>query len=449
MREIGRGGSGEERGAGVAVAAAVAILERQQEEQRRVKPSIVRHLQPGDLIRTFGAGVSRDSSDSSVSSVGDTVARLQSRFSGVDRSVGNSVSPPSSSVGREAKQHTDAKPGNHVNSVRRNDLPSVRKKELDNSDVKSNHVVTEKEECFNDIRKSPSTKNISSLVRNNSVVSTLNNAPLSSFDSKTQDVQKFLSGGTPVGAAEVDIPFRSGSTQCRINDSKGSSGKQQFVSKLSTGNDSSRRGKVQRSSSATEALDQHDRCDDDDGLGASCARNDTLQNDDQLQNLVKGSTNDSNIPRKRPRVIHLRESASEKGSRTKSNPELASERVVQQTQLQGAAESADLRSSGRIVLEYPSPPHSLPPEDEDHSGSPVTGGSSPSSSQRILASSESLGSYTHTGRAGLDVSGLISKKFVCKSGLLNFAHRPYFNKIITLRKLDFFRLQVKKEGQKL
>jgi hypothetical protein len=379
MREIGRGGNGEEGAAGVAVAAAVAILERQQEEQRRAKLPVVRHRQRDDLIRTAGAAVSRDSSDSNASSVGETIARLQSRFSGAGRCVRNSVSPPSS-VGRENKQETDAKSGKHVNSLIRDHLPPLRKKESDNSDVKSNHAVAEKEECFNDIRKSPSTKNISFLVRNNSVVSTPNNAALSSLDSNTQDVQKSLSGAT----------------QCVINDNKRSLDKHQFLSKLSADSNSNGPGQIQRSSSAKETLDHHDGCDyDDDDSGASSLRNDTLQSEGLLQNLVKGSTSDSNIPRKRPRVIHLRDSASKKESRTKSTPELASEPVVQQTSSQGAAESAGPPSSGRAVLDYPPPPPSLQPECEDHSGSPFTGGSSESSSQRLLTSPESLGSYTY------------------------------------------------------
>jgi hypothetical protein len=390
MRETGRGGSGEEPGAvaGVAVAAAVAVLERQQEEQRGTKPSDVRQRHP-----IAAAGVSRHSSGSGVGGVRETIARLHSKFSGVGRSGGNGGVSPTFSLFRDTKQDTDEKSRKHVNSVRRNDLPCLRKKEPDNAEVKSNNVVTEEEDCFSDIRKSPSTKNISSLVRNNSVVATLNESSLSSLDSKTQDVQKSRSSGTPVGKSKVEIPFRS--TKCLMNDSKGSARKQQFVPKLSTVSDNDRRGNTLPSSSSTESVDRHDGCYDDDGPSVRSA---TLQNDYQLQNIVKGSTSDSNIGRKRPRVIHLREFTSEKCSRTKSNPELASEGVLEQVQLRGVAESSG-SSSGTIVLGYPPPPASLPPGNEDHSVSPFGGASSWSSCQPILASAESLGTHARDGRA--------------------------------------------------
>jgi hypothetical protein len=51
-------------------------------------------------------------------------------------------------------------------------------------------------------------------------------------------------------------------------------------------------------------------------------------------------------------------------------------------------------SNVRIVLEYPPPPPSPPPE-YGSCGPPFTGGTSAINSRRILASIESLGSYTH------------------------------------------------------
>ncbi|XP_021923698.1 uncharacterized protein LOC110831714 isoform X6 [Zootermopsis nevadensis] len=375
MPEIGRRGTGEELGgAGVAVAAAVAILEKHQEDQRRTRPPVVRRQQHGDLIP--GAGVT------SVNCVGETIARLQNRFS-AGRSVGNSVSPSytSSSVSRETKQDADI--------AGRDDYPSVWKNEQDNCDVKSNYVVTGHDQRFNDIHKSPSTKNISSLVCNNSVVSTLNKGSSTSLDTKTQSAQKLVSD------CKVEIYFPPGSTQCLMNAAKRSSGKQHSLSEsLSTGNDSHGSCDVQWSSSHPEAVDHHDGCDDYGDLGVSSMKNDTFQNDYQVQNVVKESASDRNIPPRRPRVICLRASASENVSRTKSDPELASEYVAQQRQLWDDAESASSSPSSGLggVSEYLRQPSSVPQENEDHRGSPATGGSlSSGSSRRILASSESLG----------------------------------------------------------
>lgn len=386
MRETGRGSSGQEGVVGVTVAAAVAILERQQQEQRRVAPSVVRHCQRGDINRVIGKGVSRDSSDCSVSSVGGTVARLQSRFSGGGDGVGNSVSA-SSSVDTEQKLETDKKSGKHVNNPRRNELSSVKKEPV-NFEVTSNHVETEEEGCFNDIRKSPSTKNISSLVRNNSVVPTPNNLALSTSDSKIQDVQKSLEGDTSSRTCKVEILTASSQTQCPINNSKISSVKQQFQSSLSTSGESKDPGHLHRSSSAKDTRHHHDPCNYDGGaLGADSLRN--VNTDCQLQNSVKGSISDSNIPRRRPRVIHLREDSSvtKKDSWPKSRPEVASEPDGGQTKGAGVA----------AVLDYPPPPPSPPPEYEGRSCYPSTGGSSPSGVGRIPVPTKSLGSYIRRG----------------------------------------------------
>lgn len=344
MREIGRGGSsnGKERGAGVTVAAAVAILERQQEEQRRTAPP-VRHRLRGDLSRTAEAEISRDSSDSSVNCVGETVARLQNKFS-----AGGVAGNVSSSVDAEQKHGADAK---HVTRPKLKEFTSSRTKEPDNSDVKANRVVTERERGVNEIRKSPSTKNISSLVRNNSVASTLKTATLSSSDANTQDVRK-------CAGAE-----------------------------LSTGDTGRDPADWQRLSSAKDILYHCDDCDVD-SLGAASLGNETLRHP---HFCVKGSTSDGNIPPKRPHVIHLRNAGS-KDNRPQSNPEVASGPGRQRTQSAGGAEGPLSNSSSvKIALEYPPPPPSSPPE-YDSRGSPFTGGTSTSNSRRILAATESLGS---------------------------------------------------------
>jgi hypothetical protein len=268
-------------------------------------------------------------------------------------------------------QDADQKSMKHVSSPRGNEWTSVRKKEPDNSEVKTNHVVTENE----GIRKSPSTKNISSLVRCNPISPTRNIA--------TQDLQKCFGDG----ANKVEISSQSSPVQRN----KPLSVKQKFHSDLS--NEES--GEVKRSSSAEDIVDQHDDYDDD-GLGASSVRSEDLRTDPQLQISVKGSTSDSNIPRKRPRVIRLRDSVT-KNDRSKSSPEVTSEPA------KGDTENAELsagpqsrNSTAKIVLEYPPPPPSPPPECEDVSSSSPTGGSSPSNSGRIVASAESLGTYIMT-----------------------------------------------------
>lgn len=344
MREIGRGGrsNGKERGAGVTVAAAVAILERQQEEQRRTAPP-VNHRLRGDLSRNTEGGISRDSSDSSVSSVGETIARLQNKFS-----AGGVADNVSSSVEAEPKHRADAE---HVTRPKLKESTSARTKEPGNSDVKANRVVTERERGVNEIRKSPSTKNISSLVRNNSVPSTLKTAALSSSDAKTKDARKCAGAELSTG---------------------------------DTGRDPTDR---QRLSSAKDILDHCDDCDDD-SLGAASLGNETLHHP---QVSVKGSTSDGNIPLKRPRVIHLRDAGS-KDNRPKSNPEVASGPGRQRAQSAGGAEGPLSNSSSvKISLEYPPPPPSSPPEYDSRS-SPFTGGTSTSNSRCILAATESLGS---------------------------------------------------------
>ncbi|XP_033606375.1 uncharacterized protein LOC111861588 isoform X4 [Cryptotermes secundus] len=358
MLYVGRGAKGEEGGTGVTVAAAVAILERQQEEQRHTAPSRIRHHQRGDLNSTFEPGVSRDSSDSSVSSVGETIARLKSRFG--SSGVGSGAVSCSASARDSLVQDADQKSMKHVSNARRNEWTSVRKKEPDNSEVKTNHVVKENE----GIRKSPSTKNISSLVRSNPIVPTRGITTLSSSDPETQD----LCFGD--GANKVDISSQSSPVQCNKTLSV-----KQFQSDLS--NEES--GEVKRSSSAEDILDQHDDFDDD-GLGACSVRSEDLRDD--LQISVKGSTSDSNIPRKRPRVIRLRDCVT-KIDRSKSSPEVASEPAKGDTEDAGPQSR---NSTAQIVLEYPPPPPSPPPECED-----VSGGSSPSSSGRIVTSAESLG----------------------------------------------------------
>jgi hypothetical protein len=377
MLYIGRGAKGEDCATGITVAAAVAIVDRQQEEQIRTAASLIRRHQRGDLNSTVEPGVSRDSSDSSVSSIGETIARLKSRFGG--SGVGRSVVSCSASARELVVQDADQKSMKHVSSPRRNELTSVRKKEPDNSEVKTNHVVAENE----GIRKSPSTKNISSLVRSNPIVPTRNIATLSSSDPKTQDLQKCFGDG----ANKVEILSQSSPIQC----SKTLSVKQKFQSEIS----SKESGEVKRSSSAEDIIDQHDDYDDD-GLGASSVRSEDLRTDPQLQISVKGSTSDSNIPRKRPRVIRLRDSVT-KNDRSKFSPEVTSEPA------KGDTETAELsagpqshNSTAKIVLEYPPPPPSPPPECEDVSGSSLTGGSSPSNSGRIVASAESLGTYIMT-----------------------------------------------------
>jgi hypothetical protein len=263
----------------------------------------------------------------------------------------------------------------HVSGPRRNELTSVRKKESDNSEVKTNHVVIENE----GIRKSPSTKNISSLVRGNPVAPTRSIATLSSSDPKTKDLQKCFGDG----ANKVEISSQSSPIQCN----KTLSVKQKFQSELS--NEESE--EVKRSSSAEDTLDQHDDYDDD-GLGASSVRSEDVNTDPQLQISVKGSTSDSNIPRKRPRVIRLRDSVTN-NDRSKSSPEVTSEPAKGDTE-DAAPQSRN--PTAKIVLEYPPPPPSPPPECEDISGSSLTGGSSPSISGRIVASGESLGTYIMT-----------------------------------------------------
>ncbi|GFG29840.1 hypothetical protein Cfor_02455 [Coptotermes formosanus] len=381
MREIGRGGSssGKERGAGVTVAAAVAILERQQEEQRRTAPP-VRHRLRGDLNRITEAGISRDSSDSSVSSVGETIARLQNRFS-ADVVAGNVVS----SADKELKQHTDAKSVKHVTRPNRNEFISGRTKEPDNSDVKTKRVVTERERGVHEIRKSPSTKNISSLVRNNSVVSTLNTEALSPLDSKTQDVRKCVGDGTHGGVSDLSL---SDGTQFIVSENTSSS-EQTYRSELSASNTGSDPSNLQSSSSAKDVLDHHDDSDDE-GIGAASLRSDTL---DQPQITLKGFPSDDNIPRKRPRIIHLRDTGS-KDKRPKSNTVAASRTDRQQAQSVGEAGLLSSNSSVNIVLEYPPPPPSLPPE-YGSCGRPLSGGTSASNSRWILASTDSLGSSMH------------------------------------------------------
>ena len=339
MREIGRGGSSKEkeRGAGVTVAAAVAILERQQEEQRRTATP-VRHRLRGDLNRTTETGVSKDSSDSSVSSVGETIVRLQNQFS-----TGVVTDNVSSSVDVEPKR-TDAK---HFTRPKRKEYTSARTKEPDISD----RAVTERETGVNEIRKSPSTKNISSLVRNISVASTLKTATLSSSDAKTQDVRRCA------GA------------------------------QLSTGSTGRVPADWQQLSSTKDVLNHYDDCNDD-ALGAACVGTETLHHP---QSSVKGSTSDGYITPKRPRVINLRDVGS-KDNRPKSNPEVASGPGLQRGQSAGGAEvPLSTSSSVKIALEYPPPPSSTPPE-YDSRGSPFTGGTSASNSLRILAATESEGS---------------------------------------------------------
>lgn len=316
------------------MAAAVAILERQQEEQGRTAPP-VRHRQRGDLSQTTEAGISRDSSDSSVSSVGETITRLQNQF-GAGGVAGN----VSSSVDAEPKRITRPK---------RQEFIPARTKEPDSSDVKANRVVTERERGVNEIRKSPSTKNISSLVRNNSVPSTLKTA--TSSDAKTRDVRNFA------------------------------------VAELSAGDAGSDPTDWQRLSSAKNILDHCDDCDYT-ALGAASLGNETFHHP---QFSVKESTSDGNIPSKRPRVIHLRD-AGRKDNRPKSNPDVASGPRRQREQSAGGTEGPLLNSSSvKIASEYPPPPPSSPPEYGSR-GSTFTGGTSTNNSRRILAATESLGS---------------------------------------------------------
>jgi hypothetical protein len=373
MREIGRG-------AGVTVAAAVAILERQQEEQRRTAPPVRLRLR-GDLSQTTEAGISRDSSDSSVSSVGDTIARLQGRFSA--GSVAGDVL--SSSVDAELKQNTDAKSAKHFTRPKRSEFAPARRKVPDSFDVKANRVVTEK--GVTEIRKSPSTKNISALLRNSAAVTTPSTATLSSSDSKTQDLRKCVGNGTP---SSVNDCSRSDATHRVINDSNSSSTEQTFRSDLSTSNTRRDPGNLQRLLSAKDVLDHHDRHHDY-SLGGASARTETLRHP---QIIVEGSKSDGNVPRKRPRVIHLRDTDSQdKGP--KSNPEVAPVPHRQQAQSTGEIEALPSNNSSvKIVLEYPPPPPSPPPEN-DTCGPLLTGGTSASNSRRILATTESLGSYMH------------------------------------------------------
>ncbi|KAJ9586706.1 hypothetical protein L9F63_019689, partial [Diploptera punctata] len=126
-----------------------------------------------------------------------------------------------------------------------------------------------------------------------------------------------------------------------------------------------------RSSSAKEALD-HKICDyDDDGLEAPSGR---LVPDTELHNSVS----ESNIPRKRPRIIHTRD---EVPSRTVGNGD----------------SNETHNSSLRIVLEYPPPPTtSPPPHDYDvRPQSALIGASSPVSAHRMVSTDSLDGCRFH------------------------------------------------------
>lgn len=381
MLHVGRGCKDAGGSAGVTVSAAVAILERRQEEQRRTAPSAVRHLQRGgDLNSRARPGVLRDSSDSSVGSIGETIARLKSRFcvSGVGSSA-VSCSAPARDAVRDAA-HTSMK--KHGNSLRRNELTTVNKRDTGNYEVKTNHVATDSEGSVGGIRKSPSTKNISSLVRNNSAVPARSVSTLSSSDSKPQDLRKCFGYDTPDDTCKGDIS----PVQCEET----LEAQHKFGAELSN---------VRRSISTEDVVDQHADFNDD-GLGATTQRSGDLRTDAQV--AVKYSTSDSNIPRKRPRVIHLRDAVTKNGI-SKGSPEVASRAGEGETEVAApwAGPPQARNSSAKIVLEYPPPPPSPPPEleGEDVSGSSLTGGSSPSNSARIVASAESLGTRSMTRAA--------------------------------------------------
>jgi hypothetical protein len=375
MLYSGCGGKGAEGGGGVTVTAAVAVLERRQEQQRRAAPSSVHHRQRrvGDL--------SSAAEESGVSGIGETIARLRNRF-GVSCSA----------LAGQSLQNDQKSMKKHVDSVLRGELPSAGKGEEDNSDA-----VAENERNLGGIRKSPSTKNISSLARNNSLVPPRNIATLSSSDSSTQDLRKCFG----YGASKVETSPRASPVPCHetLSDKQGS--QLELSSKVA--------GDVKRSSSAEDILDQHDDFDDD-GLGATSLRSEDLRTDPHV--VVKQSTSDSNIPRKRPRVIHLRDSAT-KSSASKCRSEAASQPAGDETE-DGELSAGPLQSrnpAAKIVLEYPPPPPSPPPECEDSSGCSLTGGSSPSDSGRIVASAESLGTCTPppTAVVSLSVEGNFCK----------------------------------------
>jgi hypothetical protein len=278
----------------------------------------------------------------------------------------------------------------HVNSVERNELASVRKREPGNSDVKTDHIAAENEGNVSGIRKSPSTKNISSLVRNNPVVPPRNIATLSSSDSKTQDLRKCFGYRTPGGTSQVISP-RSSPVPCDETLSAKQGSHLELSSKVA--------GDVRRSSSAEDILDQHDDFDDD-GLGATSLRSEDIRTDPHI--VVKQSTSDSNIPRKRPRVIHLRDSVT-KNDISKCSSEVASQQDGDETE-NGELSAGPLQSrnsTAKIVLEYPPPPPSPPPECEDGSSCSLNGGSSLSNSGRIVASAESLGTYSLSAYCGV------------------------------------------------
>jgi hypothetical protein len=397
MLYSGCGGKGAEGGGGVTVTAAVAFLERRQEEQRRTAPSPVRRLQRCSDLNS--GAEPRDSSESSASSIGETIARLKSRFG----SSGGSCSASASEPLQDGDQKSMKK---HAKSVGRNELASVRKREPDNSDVKTDHVATESEGNVSGIRKSPSTKNISSLVRNNSVLPPRNIATLSLSDSKTQDLRKCLGYGTPGGTSKVISP-RSSPVPCDETLSEKQGSQSELSSKVP--------GDVRRSSSAEDVLDQHDDFDDD-GLGAT-----SLRTDPHI--VVKQSTSDSNIPRKRPRVIHLRDSV--------TSSEVASQPDGDDTG-NGELSAGPLQlrnSTAKIVLEYPPPPPSPPPECEDGSSCSLNGGSSPSDSGRIVASAESLGTYSLscTVTASLHIK-VVRNKTVTRNNCTIYLSCSYYNR---------------------
>ena len=302
MREAGRG---EEGTPGVTVAAAVAILERQPEEQRR---------------------------NSARPRLGEKVAFLQSRLCGAS-------SPPS----KAAKSK-------YSDKFSKSDCEETKKQE-----GAVNHVIKNEGACFSEIKKSSSTKNISALIQGNSTVPDLKNVNFSSGEPKKSDLQKKSPSSVNFKTEKPPPEFSPKQNQLKPPPSKAAC-------------------ELQRSSSTKEALDRK-ICDyDDDGLEEPSGR---LHSDSELHNSVS----DSNIPRKRPRVIHLRDSAKDGRVEPKSPPEA----------LGNSNETHN--SSVRIVLEYPPPPTtSPPPEYDERPGSALTGASSPLSAQRMV-STDSLGSY--------------------------------------------------------
>ncbi|XP_069695485.1 uncharacterized protein Liprin-beta isoform X3 [Periplaneta americana] len=406
MREAGCGGSdGEEGGSGVTVAAAVAILERQHEQQRRTTPSVVSRRQ---RKQQSGEGVS----DVRVNKGKDNISQLQSRFGGGVNSVSPSSSAQPETVLKSGKSGKSTKrsdlsteeelencevptkllkendeacfDGIHeptsnksVDNTSKNEVSSVEGSVPENSEILTDKSVENDERNHNEICKSSSIKNLSDLVRSNSVVSTLNNVTLSA--PKTQDSQDTsrVVIGSVGDTSNLEILSKSSTKKCNAN-------KKSSQSNFSNKINGKIPGELQRSPSSKESLDYHSACDyDESRLGEADERSKTSE---ELQNSVKGSTSDSSIPHKRPRVINLRNSSSCKdATRSKSNPEVTSDVIGQQKSLSSQFRSAE-SASVRIVLEYPPPPSSSPPSQY---GSPLPGGS-PSSSARVTASTDSL-----------------------------------------------------------